>query len=83
MDVNGDNLINVSDSWNIFGKISGFFPVWTNSPNYRIFNQSEWNVIKVGQSNLKSTYPGVQSMIITPTNGGSTTFYVLRTGFIN
>jgi hypothetical protein len=83
MDVNGDNLINVSDSWNIFGKMSGFFPVWVNSPNYRIFNQSEWNVIKVGQSNLKSTYPGVQSMIITPTNGGSTTFYVLRTGFTN
>lgn len=83
MDINSDGVISVSDSYNIFGNISGRFPVWSNSPSYRIFNQSEWDVIKNGSNNLKSTYPGVQSMIITPINGGSTTFYLVRTGFTN
>lgn len=83
MDINNDNKITVSDTWTIFGRISGFFPTWSASPNYRIFTQAQWNVIKVGTANLKSTYPGVQSMTITPVNGGSTTFYVIRTGFTN
>lgn len=83
MDINADGKVNVADSWNIWGKISGVFPIWTNSPEYRIFNQAQWDVIKVSNSNLKATYPGVQSMIITPINGGSTTFYLLRTGFTN
>jgi hypothetical protein len=83
MDINNDGKVNVADSWNIWGKMSGVFPTWLNSPNYRIFNQAQWNVIKVSNSNLKATYPGVQSMIITPVNGGSTTFYLLRTGFTN
>jgi len=82
-DINNDNKVNVSDSWNIYGRMSGFFPNWTNSPDYRIFNQAQWDVIKVGTGNLKTTYPGVQSMIITPVNGGTSTFYVLRTGFSN
>jgi len=83
MDINNDNKITVSDTWTIFGRISGVFPTWSASPNYRIFTQAQWNVIKVGTANLKSTYPGVQSMTITPVNGGSTTFYVIRTGFTN
>jgi hypothetical protein len=83
MDINNDGRVNVADSWCIYGKASGVFPTWLNSPNYRIFNQTQWNVIKVGTTNLKSTYPGVQSMIITPVNGGSTTFYLVRTGFTN
>ena len=37
----------------------------------------------MGTANLKTTYPGVQSMSITPINGGSTTFYLIRTGFTN
>ena len=83
MDINSDGVITVSDSWNLYGKISGVFNNWSGSPAYRIFNQTEWNVIKIGTTNLKSTYPGVQSMTITPTNGGSTTFYLVRTGFTN
>ncbi len=83
MDINSDGIVTVSDSWNIFGKISGVFPIWISSPSYRIFNQTQWNVIKNGTTNLKSTYPGVQSMTVTPTNGGSTTFYLIRTGFTN
>ena len=83
MDINNDNKVTVSDTWGIFGKMSNFFPIWSISPNYRIFTQAQWDVIKVGTANLKSTYPGVQSMIITPVNGGTTTFYVVRTGFTN
>lgn len=83
MDINSDGVITVSDSWNLYGKISGVFNNWSGSPAYRIFNQTQWNIIKIGTTNLKSTYPGVQSMTITPTNGGSTTFYLVRTGFTN
>ncbi len=83
MDINNDNKVTVSDTWGIFGKMSNFFPIWSISPNYRIFTQAQWDVIKVGSTNLKSTYPGVQSMTITPVNGGTTTFYVIRTGFTN
>ncbi len=83
MDINDDNRVNVADSWSIWGKISGLFPTWPSSPSYRIFNQTEWNVIKVGTTNLKSIYPGTQSMIITPVNGGTTNFYLIRTGFTN
>jgi hypothetical protein len=83
MDINNDSRVNVADSWCIYGRMSNVFPNLFNSPSYRIFNQTQWNVIKVGTTNLKSTYPGVQSMIITPVNNGSTTFYVVRTGFTN
>lgn len=84
MDINNDGLVTVSDSWNLFGKISSVFVNWTGSPNYRIFTQAQWDVIKIGSTNLKTTYPGVQSMTITnPVNGGSTTFYLIRTGFTN
>jgi hypothetical protein len=83
MDINGDNKVNVADTWLISGRIAGLFTTWITSPTYRIFNQTQWNVIKVSSTNLKLTYPGVQSMIITPVNGGSSTFYVVRTGFTN
>ena len=83
MDINGDNKVNVADTWLISGRIAGLFTTWITSPTYRIFNQTQWNVIKVSSTNLKLTYPGVQSMTITPVNGGSSTFYVVRTGFTN
>jgi hypothetical protein len=83
MDINGDGRITVSDSYNIYGKMSGRFPIWSTSPNYRIFTPAQWNVIKLGINDLRQTYPGVQSMTITPVNGGSTNFYLIRTGFTN
>lgn len=82
MDINNDGRITVSDSYNIYAMISGRFSQW-NSPRYRIFNPTEWSTIKIGTTNLKSTYPGVQSINISPVNGGSSNFYLLRTGFIN
>jgi hypothetical protein len=82
MDVNNDGRITVSDSYNIYGKISGRFTSWV-SPNYRIFTPTQWTIINVGTTDLRVSYPGVQSMTITPVNGGSTNFYLIRTGFTN
>jgi hypothetical protein len=83
MDINNDGYISVSDSYLLNGRVSGRFAAWTNSPDYRLFNTTQWNVIKFGTTNLKTTYPGVQTFIVTPVNGGTTTIYLLRTGYSN
>jgi hypothetical protein len=81
-DVNNDGRINVADSWYIYGKMNSVFGSWGTSPDYRIFNTTQWNIIKVNTSDLRTTYPGVQTMTITsPVSGGSTNFYLLRTGY--
>jgi hypothetical protein len=84
-DVNNDNRINVADSWYVYGRMSNIFSNWSGTlPNYRIFNTSQWNIIKVSTSDLRGTYPGVQTMTITsPVSGGNTNFYLLRTGYSN
>ena len=81
MDINNDGYISISDSYLLNGKLSGRFAAWPNSPDYRLFNSTQWNVIKFGSTNLKTTYPGVQTFSTIPVNGGSTTIYLLRTGF--
>ena len=82
-DINMDGKVTVSDSYNIFGKMSGRFPNFPSSPNYRIFTPAQWNAIKTGTTDVRLANPGVQSMIITPVNGGTTNFYLIRTGFSN
>ena len=82
-DVNMDGKITVSDSYNIFGKISGRFSNFPMSPDYRIFTPTQWNAIKNETSDTRLTNPGVQLMTITPVNGGTTNFYLIRTGFSN
>ena len=84
-DVNNDNRINVADSYYIYGKMSGRFTNWANSlPNYRIFTSSQWATINVGVTDLRSTYPGVQTYTITsPVSGGTANFYIMRTGYAN
>jgi hypothetical protein len=84
-DVNNDNRINVADSWYVYGRMGNIFSNWSGTlPNYRIFNTSQWNIIKVSTSDLRGTYPGVQTMTITsPVSGGNTNFYLLRTGYSN
>lgn len=82
-DINEDGRVTVSDSYLIYGKISGRFTNWP-APTYRIFTPAQWSVINSGTANLKSSYPGVQSMTISsPINGGSTNFYLIRTGYTN
>ena len=84
-DVNNDSKITVSDSYYIYGMISGRFFNWLGTtPKYRLFITAEWNTIKISNLNLKATYPGVQSYTISsPVNGGSTDFRLIRTGFTN
>ncbi len=84
-DVNNDSRFTVSDSYYIYGMMSGRFFNWKNTvPKYRIFNPTEWNIIKISNLDLRITYPGVQSILLnSPVNNGTSNFYLLRTGFIN
>jgi hypothetical protein len=82
-DVNMDGKVTVSDSYNIFAKMSGRFSNFPTSPSYRIFTPAQWNAIKTGTTDVRLANPGVQSMVITPVNGGTTNFYLIRTGFSN
>ena len=64
-DTNNNNILNISDCFLIYYRISGGIGTWTYLiPPYRIFNEAEWNTISVSNSNLKSTYPGAQSITI-------------------
>jgi hypothetical protein len=84
-DVNNDGRINVADSYYIYGRMNGRFINWpSNLPNYRIFTASQWNIINSSNTDLRATYPGVQTITITsPVNGGSSNFYITRTGYAN
>lgn len=85
MDVNGDGAFTVSDSYYIYGIISSRFTSYYGSiPGYRIFTPTEWSTINLSSSDLRSSIPGTQSITIaSPVRGGSTNFYLLRTGLRN
>jgi len=84
-DVNGDNKVTISDVFCIYARIAGRFTSWPSSaPNYRLFTSTVWNTIKNGSTDTRTTYPGTQTISISsPTNGGTTDFYLIRTGFAN
>lgn len=53
-------------------------------PDSRIFTTTQWSTINAGTTNLKSTFPGVQSITInTPVSGGVSSFYITRLGYNN
>ena len=81
-DVNNDGRINISDSYYIFMKRSGRFPSWGSPlPNSRIFTPSQYSILNSSTTDLRNSYPGVQSFTInSPINGGSSNFYLIRTG---
>jgi hypothetical protein len=83
MDVNNDNGLSITDVFLIYFRMFGMSN-WTNlTPTYRIFNQTQWTLINSGTTNIKSTYPGIQTMYIDGvTIGGSSNFYIIRTGYI-
>jgi hypothetical protein len=83
MNSNGNSNLTITDIYLIFKKING--NQWPGGvPNYRIFTQSEWSNINSSSSNLLSTYSGVQTMTISsPVAGGTTNFYLIRTGYSN
>ena len=83
MNTNADNNLSITDVYWIYRKILG--ASWLGStPTYRLFTQSQWNVINTSTNNLIGTYPGVQSLTISnPTNSGNTNIYLIRTGYEN
>jgi len=56
----------------------------SSPPDSRIFTSAQWTTISSNSSNLKTTYPGVQSVTInTPASGGVSTYYITRVGYTN
>ena len=82
-DTNNNNILNISDCFLIYYRISGGIGTWTYLvPPYRIFTETEWNTISISNSNLKSTYPGTQTITINNLVSGSfTKVYLVRTGY--
>jgi hypothetical protein len=83
INTNGNNILSISDIYLMHKKING--NLWPNGiPTYRIFTQSEWNVINSSSNNLIGTYPGVQSITLNnPAAGGSSVYYLIKTGHTN
>ena len=84
-DVNNDGRINVADSYYIHGLVSGRFASLPAAlPKYRLFNASQFSTLSAGSSDLRVSYPGSQSLVVnSPASGGSTNFYLFRTGYAN
>ena len=83
MDVNNNGYLSITDVYLIYMKIVG--RSWRSGiPNYRIFTPTEWNTISTSNSNLKSTYPGVQTITLSGiANKGNSNYYLIRTGYRN
>ena len=81
MNTNGNSNLTITDVLLIYKKINGTaFTV----PDYRLFTLSEYNVINSSIANLLVTYPGTQTITLTnPTAGGSSSYYLIKTGFAN
>ena len=83
MDVNDDNKLTISDVFLIFAKINRSSWI-VQPPNYKIFNETEWNTIVNSSSNLKSSVTGSSSILINNLQtSSSTNFYVARPGLKN
>jgi len=83
MDVNIDNNLTITDVYLVYWRIVG--SGWKSSVSYyRLFTSTEWQFIASSSSNLKSSYPGSQSVIVSGlTNKGNSNFYLVRTGYKN
>jgi hypothetical protein len=80
-DLNLNNNLTVSDIYLQIQRRNG--KTWT-APRYRILTSTEYNTIRASTSNLRATYPGVQTQTTgTLTSGGITNFYMIRTGYSN
>jgi hypothetical protein len=84
-DVNNDGKITISDVYYIHMKKAGLFPTWTSPlPKTRLFTQTEYNSIINSTTDLRPTYVGSSSIILnSPTNGGSSSYYIINTGYSN
>lgn len=81
MNTNGNSNLTITDVLLIYKKING--TAWS-VPSYRLFTPTEYSVINSSLSNLMTTYPGTQTITLTnPTAGGSSSYYLIKTGFTN
>ena len=84
-DVNNDGRVNVTDSYYLHALVSGRFTGFAAGlPIYRIFTPTQFGVINNIVTDQRVTYPGVQTFTISsPASGGSSNFYLFRTGYPN
>jgi hypothetical protein len=84
-DVNNDGRITISDTYSIFARKNGLINSFPSSPpDSRIFTPAQWSIINTNTSNLKLSYPGVQTITInSPTSGGVSSYYITRVGYSN
>lgn len=84
-DINNVNSVTVSDIYSIFMKRNGVMPSYSGTlPVLRIFTPTEFNTLKSSTTDLRTTYPGVQSITInSPTSGGTSNYYITRLGYSN
>jgi hypothetical protein len=84
-DVNNDGRVNISDAYYIFMKKIGRLSTWNSSLyNTLLFTSAQYSVINSSITDLRVTYPGVQSITInSPVSGGSSNYYLVNTGYSN
>jgi len=84
-DVNNDGRVNVTDSYYLHAIVSGRFTSFaTGLPVYRLFTPAQFNVINGAVSDQRVSNPGVQTFTISsPASGGTSNFYLFRTGYPN
>lgn len=84
-DVNSDSRFTVSDVYSIFARKNGILNSFQASPpDTRIFTTAQWTAITNSTLNLKTTYPGIQSVTINnPVSGGVSSYYMTRVGYSN
>ena len=83
MDSNSNAALTMTDVYLIFAKIAGLS--WLPGVNpYFILNPTEWSQVKNSNTDLRTTYPGIQSIEINNLRtGDSTNFHLLRKGHYN
>jgi hypothetical protein len=83
MDVNGNDILTITDIVLVFQRNNNILPSWLNStPNYRLFTSAQWSVINGSNNNLKTTYTGAQSLMVDNlTHNGTSNFYIIKTGY--
>lgn len=84
-DVNNINNITVSDIYSIAMRKNGVITSFSGGlPLLRIFTVAEFNTLKSSLTDLRTSYPGVQSITINnPVSGGTSTYYITRLGYSN
>lgn len=82
-DVNSDGNITSSDLYICWARKNNLVNSW-NVPILRLFNQTEGTTIKAGTTNMVGTLTGSQLISISsPPNNGTSTIYILPSGFSN